>query len=157
MPSIPAILDDVTYVDLVDDNWRVVEIDSDGWRVLNRSPVHFRRARGMLPLPAPEPGGSIADLRPFLNVETDDDKDDDFVLVASFVAYALGGAGPYTILAVSGEQGTAKSTLTRIVRSVIDPNVAPLRRPPRDERDLMIAARNGHKRRTASTSSRWNG
>jgi hypothetical protein len=46
-------------------------------------------------------------------------------------------------LAVNGEQGSAKSTLGRVARALIDPNVAPLRRPPRDERDLMIAARNG--------------
>jgi hypothetical protein len=41
-----------------------------------------------------------------------------------------------------GEQGTAKSTTTRILRSLIDPNESPLRTVPRNDRDLMIAASN---------------
>ena len=43
----------------------------------------------------------------------------------------------------SGEQGSAKSTLQRVLRALIDPNKAPIRSLPRDERDLMIAATNG--------------
>jgi hypothetical protein len=46
-------------------------------------------------------------------------------------------------LVINGEQGSAKSTLCKMGRALIDPNVAPLRRPPRDERDLAIAAGNG--------------
>jgi hypothetical protein len=41
-----------------------------------------------------------------------------------------------------GEQGTAKSTTTRILRHLIDPNESPLRTVPRNDRDLMIAASN---------------
>jgi integrase len=50
---------------------------------------------------------------------------------------------PFLILAVNGEQGSAKSTLCRMARAPLDPNISPLRRPPRDDRDLMIAASNG--------------
>ncbi|NMB45029.1 MAG: hypothetical protein GX998_01315, partial [Firmicutes bacterium] len=39
-------------------------------------------------------------------------------------------------------QGSAKSTTARVLRSLVDPNVAPLRTTPRDERDLAIAAHN---------------
>jgi hypothetical protein len=46
-------------------------------------------------------------------------------------------------LAIYGEQGSAKSTTTRIVRELVDPNVAPLRSEPREPRDLMVAASNG--------------
>ena len=47
------------------------------------------------------------------------------------------------MLAVHGEQGSAKSTVSRILRILIDPNVVPLRSDPRDEVDLVIAATNG--------------
>src|SRR5262249_19021261 len=46
-------------------------------------------------------------------------------------------------LAVTGEQGSAKSTLLRLLRALIDPNVAAIRSFPHDERDLIIAASNG--------------
>src|SRR5262249_9209644 len=44
---------------------------------------------------------------------------------------------------LQGEQGSAKSTLARLLRRFIDPNKAPLRRPPRSDHDLVVAANNG--------------
>jgi hypothetical protein len=67
------------YVDLGDDSWRAVEIDADGWRIVDNPPVRFRRAAGMQALPIPQRGGSIATLRRFLNVQSDND----FVLVVA--------------------------------------------------------------------------
>jgi hypothetical protein len=52
--------------------------------------------------------------------------------------------GPYPLLAVSGEQGSAKTVLSKVLRALIDPNAAPVRSAPREERDLFIAASNGH-------------
>ncbi len=45
---------------------------------------------------------------------------------------------------MSGEQGSAKSTFSAILRALLDPNTAPLRALPREDRDLFIAASNGH-------------
>jgi hypothetical protein len=102
--------------------------------------VRFRRAAGMKPLPMPLPGGSVETLRSFLNVRTDND----FVLVVAWVLAILRNRGPYPIIVLSGEQGSAKSTFTAILRALIDPNTAPLRALPREDRDLFIAASNGH-------------
>ena len=51
-----AQVEDRLYVDLCDAAWSVIEITPTGWRVLERSPVAFRRAKAMLPLPAPVRG-----------------------------------------------------------------------------------------------------
>ena len=40
--------------------------------VVDAPPVRFRRARGMLPLPAPVPGGRLDALRELINVRDDD-------------------------------------------------------------------------------------
>jgi hypothetical protein len=47
-------------------------------------------------------------------------------------------------LAISGEQGSAKTVLSKLLRALVDPNVAAVRALPREERELMIAANNGH-------------
>jgi len=47
-------------------------------------------------------------------------------------------------LAIAGEQGSAKTVLSKLLRALIDPSVAPVRALPRDERELFIAASNGH-------------
>src|SRR5262245_20219878 len=57
---------------------------------------------------------------------------------------ARGRGGPYPALAIAGEQGSAKTVLSKLLRAVIDPSVAPVRALPRDERELFIAASNRH-------------
>jgi hypothetical protein len=128
------------YLDLADDGWNAIEIDEDGWRLEAEPPLRFRRAAGMLPLPIPERGGNIEKLRPFLNVKAQDD----FELAVAWLLAALRDRGPYPVLALLGVQGAAKSTFTKILRSLVDPNTAPLRALPRDDRDLFIAANNSH-------------
>ena len=114
-------MDGRIYLDLCDEAWRAVEIDSAGWRVIDTPPVRFRRTAGMLPLPKPVTGGSIEDLRPYLNVRSNTD----FVLIVAWALAALRDRGPYPVLALFGEHGTAKSTLAKILRALIDPNSAP--------------------------------
>jgi hypothetical protein len=128
------------YLDLGDEAWRAVEIDVSGWRVIDNPPVRFRRAAGMKSLPAPASGGSIETLRPFVNVQSDAH----FVLAVSWMLAVLRSRGPHPVLVLSGEQGSAKSTLSAILRALLDPNAAPLRALPREDRDLFIAATNGH-------------
>jgi hypothetical protein len=132
--------EDRLYLDLVDEAWRAVEIDSQGWRIVDQPPVRFRRSAGMQPILAPVSGGSMDVLRTFLNVGSDAE----FVLVVAWILAVLRDRGPYPILALSGEQGSAKSTFSAILRKLADPNKAPLRALPREDRDLFIAAGNAH-------------
>ena len=132
---------DTIYIDLVNDQWEVVEINKDGWKVVKTSPMYFERTKGMLPLPHPVPGGKISDLKELLNLPDDDDAT--WILIISWILQALNDIGSYPILIVNGEQGSAKSTLSKLIRSIVDPNQAALRSLPRNEHDIVIAARNG--------------
>jgi hypothetical protein len=150
------------YLDLADTQWRAIEISPDGWQIISNPPVRFRRSSGMLPLPEPVHGGSIEELRPFLNIGEDDEdtstnveradlhrlnaahRPRDFVLTVSFILAAFRERGPYPILGLLGDNGAAKSTFLAVLRKLIDPNSAPLRSLPRDERDLYISAFNAY-------------
>ncbi len=129
------------YIDLGDDSWRSVEVADRGWKVIPDPPVRFIRPKGMRPLPEPERGGSIQKLQHFINVGKPGNPEADQtmrLLIGCLVGMFSGG--PFPILAFYGEHGTAKSTACRIIRKLIDPNMAPLRAQPKDERDLLIAA-----------------
>jgi len=126
------------YLDLCNKDWEVVEIGADGWQIINYPPVKFRRSKSMLPLPRPERGGDLRALRRFLNAPDQAV----WVLLIAWLVGSLHPEGPYLILVLNGEQGSIKSTAARILRSLLDPSKAPLRRPPRDESDLSIAAHN---------------
>jgi hypothetical protein len=133
-------LDGRLYLDLGDKTWRAVEISVTGWQVVDNPPVRFRRVAGMQPLPVPVPRGSVETLRSFINVQSDND----FVLVVAWALAVLRDCGPYPVIALSGEQGSAKSTFSAILRALLDPYTAPLRALPREDRDLFIAASNSH-------------
>jgi hypothetical protein len=62
---------DRVYIDLGEPLWRAVEVNRTGWRLIDDLPVRFRRPKGLLSLPVPQPGGTVLDLRPYLNVASD--------------------------------------------------------------------------------------
>ncbi len=128
--------DGAVYVDLCNNAWEAVEITPEGYTVVAKPPVKFVRRSNSAPLPYPVAGGSIEDLRSFLNVETDED----FRLVASWLVGAFNPGGPYPVLELNGQQGSAKTTTVRVLISLVDPAIVALRAPPREERDLAVAA-----------------
>jgi hypothetical protein len=126
------------YLDLADEDWRAIEVDATGWRVLSDCPVRFRRLGLMKPLAVPVRGGSLEELRPFVNMD-----DNDWCVLKGFLFDLLRPEGPRMILQVSGEQGSAKTTTGRLLRWCIDPSECESRAAPQHERDLRIAAGNG--------------
>jgi hypothetical protein len=100
------------YLDLADARWRAVAIGPEGWHVIGCPPVRFRRPAGMLALPVPEQGGSIDVLGALLNISNRND----FVLVVAWLLAALRSRGPYPVLAICGEQGSAKTVLSKMLR-----------------------------------------
>lgn len=125
------------YLDLGDRERRAVEIDAAGWHVVSDPPILFRRPAGMEALPAPTEGGSLNSLRSLLNCASEED----FRLLVGFLVGALHPEGPYPVLVLNGEHGSAKSTTARLLRRLIDPNTADLRGVIEGD-DLRIAARN---------------
>lgn len=126
-------------IDLGTADWSAVVIGPDGWKVVAHPPVPFIRPAGLRPLAVPVKGGRITELRPFLNIGSDED----FRLAVAWIVACLKRNGPFPVMVVNGEQGAAKSTFCRVLRRLIDPNAADLRSPPKDERDALLAARNG--------------
>jgi hypothetical protein len=125
----------VLYIDLGDSKRQVVRITAAGWTLEDQSPVFFRRPEGMLPLPIPESGGSLDELEPFLNQSPDQ-----FILSKGFLLASFHPKGPYFIMVLNGEEGSAKSTATRIYRALIDPNKIPASGEPRNDRDIRVMA-----------------
>jgi hypothetical protein len=130
--------EDAVYLDLCNEEWEAAEVTASGWRVVRSEavPVRFVRKDNAAPLPRPEVGSTLEALRTLLNVRGEED----FRLLVAWLVGTLNPDGPFPVLVLQGEQGSAKSTTVRVLRSVVDPAVEPLRAPPRDERDLAIAA-----------------
>ncbi|SMD12941.1 hypothetical protein [Primorskyibacter flagellatus] len=133
--------DDCLYLDLGGKDWASVCIDATGWKIVKRGAARFQRSRAMQALPAPVTGpADINLLRPFLNVGSETD----FRMLVAWLLGCFQPKGPYPILILTGEQGSAKSTTAKVLRSLIDPVNPMTRSAPQSEQDLVIAARHNH-------------
>lgn len=128
------------WIDLCDATWRAVRVTAEGWSVEAAPPVKFIRTATMQPMPEPEAGGMIETLRAFVNAP-----DTDFQLIVGWLIAALWGRGTtFPVLAIGGEQGSGKSTVSRLLRLLTDPSAVTTTAPPKDERDLFMMANNSH-------------
>lgn len=131
---------DALYLDLGDPEWRAVEIKPGGWKIIDSPPVPILRTRRTRALPVPVHGASLAPLYDLLPIEGEDERR----LVVLWLLGALRPTGPYPIVALSGEQGTGKSFVARALRRLVDPCGDDIMQPPREDRDLIAAARSNH-------------
>lgn len=134
--------EECVWIDLCNASWEAIRVSAEGWQIVANPPVRFVRTDDMLPLPMPVSSGleSLHELRALLGL-TDREA---WTLFLAFVVSSFQDGRSCPILAVSGQQGSGKSTLTRVARALTDPNRCPDRGPPKNEDDLMIAARNNH-------------
>lgn len=135
-----AFVDGAIYIDLCDSKWRAVRITADGWTVVENHEVMFRRAAKSEALPEPLPGGSLDQVREFLNSEL---SDREFILLKAWLLGTFMPGGSFVHLDLEGEQGSAKSTTTKVLRSLVDPVRGELLPLSKNEQDLVISALNG--------------
>jgi hypothetical protein len=126
---------DGLVLDLGDPTGRVVSLTPQGWEVAERSPVLFRRTKLTSPLPEPERGGDLAELRGLVNLSAAS-----WPLALAWLVASLMPELPHPIPLLTGEQGAGKSTTARILTRLVDPSPAQLRTAPKDLEQWAVAA-----------------
>lgn len=129
------------FVDLCNKQNQVVKIDKQGWTIINNPPVVFKRLPGMKPLPIPEyriNSNGTDKLEVILNLDRNS-----YILVMAWLLAAYFDCD-FPILNLNGEHGSGKSTITEVLKSLVDPNQAMTRAAPRNEHELMISADNSY-------------
>lgn len=123
-------------IDLGDSEGRAVQVTSTGWQVIDRSPVLFQRTALSAAMPIPvHQGDGLDRLRNLLNVS-----DDDWSLLVAYLVSTFFPDIAHPILLVGGQQGTGKSTASRLIVETIDPSTCPLRSEPKNLESWTLAA-----------------
>lgn len=122
------------WIDLCDEKWSAVRVSILGWERVENPPVRFLRCPGMEALSVPT-AGSLDDLWRFINCA-----EEDRILVVGFLLNVLHPTGPYYGLNLFGSKGNAKSTATRLLRSLVDPNEAHSQAMPTSAEHLAVSA-----------------
>lgn len=128
-----AMIDGTIWYDLADEAWRTIKITADGWSVVDNPPTIFKRHQHQAPQVLPVGGGDIRALLRFVNIT---DESQQLLFLVLLVSYFIPGF-PHPIGYVYGPQGSAKSTISKIVRKLVDPSRMDVLSLPRKEEDLV--------------------
>ncbi|KEA63903.1 putative ATP-binding protein [Marinobacterium lacunae] len=109
----------------------------------DQSDILFSPSPNELALPLPAETGSLHALRQLMNVN-----DMDFWLIIAWVTYTLAHAkvegSKYVFLVLSGDQGTGKSFISRILQKLIDPSRLGIQVLPSRAQDLALVMQSSH-------------
>lgn len=111
---------------------QTVHITAEGWKIKSNSTVHFLVHPLDIPQAPPIPGGDLATLlQPYINL-----KGQEFLL---FLVYLISCfiRSDHFIAILTGAQGSGKSSTTKIIRELIDPNKLVINALPNTRSDLV--------------------
>ncbi|MGW6408983.1 ATP-binding protein [Streptomyces vinaceus] len=136
--------DGATWLDLGRDDGQSVRIHPNGWDIRTPDPreVCWRRTQltGELPLPAKDTDGKGIDrLMRLVNFSSAQSEG----LALAWLVGCLGPDVPVPAPFLTGPQGAGKSTAGKMLLRIIEGMSADLRRPPKDEENLITAVAAG--------------
>ena len=127
-------------IDLGDEDWQSVYITKYNWRV-KKHKNFFYRNKSMKPLPFPckdrmdkDWAGNIFNFS----------GNSQSMLIMGWLIGCFMPEGPKPMLVIQGEQGSGKSFLASMLRSLVDPVKADKTSLPSSERDLYVQAQNNY-------------
>jgi hypothetical protein len=126
--------DGAFWYDLADDKNRAIRITPQGWEVVARPPIIFRRRNNQAPQVDPVPGtGDIWQMERFINASKED-----IELIVIYLVTCLVPGIPHAMPIFHGEKGAAKSTTMQFLRRLVDPANRELFVLPRDQNELAL-------------------
>lgn len=131
-----AVLEGSYYLDLGEEGQgRAIRVWPGGWEVVEVPPVHFIRSASMRPIAPPVRGGTLDPLWEIANIPGES-----HVLVVAWLCECLRPETAYPVLELTGEEGSAKTSTQKALRTLIDPNASLVDAPPKSEEDLLLSA-----------------
>ena len=131
--------DDCIWYDLADPLWRAVKIDDNGWSIVSKPPILFKRPKNMQQQVVPVEGGQITKIFNFINMPP---KFKVLLLVNLIADFIPDIDYPVTIF--WGKPGTGKTSACRILKSLVDPSVADIISFPSSEREMIQVMSKNH-------------
>ena len=117
---------------LADDRWTTLLITPDGWKKGRSKSLKFLRMALDDEQVQPEAGGDLLQLMAkYVNMTHDE-----FVLFVVWLVQSFSRSSSHFAAVLSSNKGTGKSTLTKLIRAVVDPSKSGVSLLPSSEGDL---------------------
>ena len=123
------------WYDLTNKDWQSIKINKNGWQIIDKTPIIFSRHSHHKAQLLPTENGDINLFLKYINVTNKDHQ----LLLKIFLVTCFIPDFPHTLFLVFGSQGSAKSTLSRLLRLVIDPSIIDVASMPESQKELIQA------------------
>lgn len=110
------------WIDLSNPDWSAIRVTSAGWDIVANPPIPFRRYKHQKPQVTPARGGSVDKLLQYVNVVEPHNR----LLLLLYVISTFIPSIPHPVCVLYGPKGSSKSTLSRMIRKLIDPSLTPV-------------------------------
>ena len=128
-----ALIDNTLWYDLANNEWQAIKITANGWEIVAEPPILFKRYSHLQSQLTPKSGGDVRNTLSFVNISDPDQKILFLVCLTSNFIPGFAHPIPY----IYGQQGSAKSTLSKILRKLIDPSKTEVLSLPKNNDELI--------------------
>jgi len=126
--------DDFLWYDLINDAHEFIKISKTGWNTVNENPIIFKRYSHNKNQVNPSTENNDVNLI-FKYINITDQNQRNLLLVYLISCFIPDFSHP--MLAIFGPQGSAKSTLSKILRLIIDPSLIEVASMPKNQKELV--------------------
>ncbi|MFA6476439.1 MAG: bifunctional DNA primase/polymerase [Candidatus Paceibacterota bacterium] len=124
------------WYDLIDDKWQAIKVNDSGWEIIKEPPILFHRYSHSQSQITPSPtGGDVNLIFKYINITN---KDHQLLLLIFLISCFLPDF-PHPFLVIFGPQGSCKTTLSKLLRRIVDPSLIEVASMPEKKDDLVQA------------------
>lgn len=123
------------WYDLTNKEWQAIKINTDGWEIIDKAPILFKRYSHHKAQIMPTTNGDVNLFLKYINITNPEHR----LLFLVFLISCFVPDFPHVVLVVFGAQGSSKSTLSKFTRLVVDPSLIEVASFPHGHKDLIQA------------------
>jgi hypothetical protein len=132
--------DDVLWYDLTNEKYESVRLDTNGWKIIDRTPIIFKRYSHHKAQVLPIENGDIKLFLKYVNI-TDEAHQ---LLLLVFIVSCFIPDFPHPMLIIFGAQGSSKSTMAKLTGLVTDPSIIDIGTIPGNLKELIQSLAHHH-------------
>ncbi|MFA6520438.1 MAG: bifunctional DNA primase/polymerase [Candidatus Paceibacterota bacterium] len=132
--------DEELWYDLTNKKWQAIKINKNGWEIVSKPPIIFKRYPHHKAQVIPIRDGDVKLFLNYVNVVNAEHR----LLLLVFLVSCLIPDFPHVMLVVFGAQGSSKSTLSKLTRLIIDPSLIDVASFPNSQKELIQTLAHHH-------------
>lgn len=126
----------IFFYNLANEAGEIIKVTSKGIKVVQQSPIAFVRSRNTLEQvkPVHDPDIDVWTLKEYFNTASEED----FTLLLIHILSCFIPEISHHVLMLLGNQGSSKSTVSKMIKALVDPSIVDVSTMPKNKEDLVL-------------------